>query len=107
MVFLVVFLILQNSQSFVDVYIFKWKIKNAPVFWVIFISFILGSFTTAILALINELSLKAKLRKKQKEIEELKTQVEELKKTASIEEKREEIEPQEPEKKEETKDENL
>lgn len=107
MVFLLVFLILQNSQSFVDVYIFSWKIKNAPVFWVMFISFILGSFTTAVLALINELSLKVKLRKKEKEIEKLKMQVEEIKKTASIEERREEIKSQETEEKQGIKGENL
>ncbi len=88
--FFLLFVFLQNADQKVNLYFFNYTFQELPLYWVIFYSFLAGSFFAILLAIYQEIRYRVLLSKKGKEIKNLKKEVRDLRKMLTEEEKMEE-----------------
>jgi uncharacterized integral membrane protein len=90
----------QNGNTLVDVSILMWNFKGLPLTLVLIETFALGVLFTIIVAIIDELRIKNRLWRNQKEIKELKKELAALRnipvEEALAEQKEKEQQPKEP-----------
>jgi uncharacterized integral membrane protein len=98
----------QNGGTLVDVSILIWTFKDMPLTLVLIETFAIGVFFTIIVAIIDEIRLKNRIWRSQKEINELKKELAALRnipvEEAIIDQKEKEKEKQEQAQKEESND---
>jgi len=78
--FLLLFVFLQNSIERVNIYFFKYTFEDIHVFWIMFFSFLAGSFFAWLFIVYQEIVYKIKINKQKREIENLKEEIHNLRK---------------------------
>ena len=94
--FLLLFVFLQNSIERVNIYLFKYTFEDVHVFWIMFFSFLAGSFFAWLFTVYQEIVYRIKINKQKREIENLKEEIHNLRKiimeeTEIKEEKKEDV----------------
>ncbi len=84
--FLVLFLLLQNGEEKVTIYFFKYTVNEINLFWVLFYSFIAGSFFAWFISAFQEIRYRMKIHSQKREIENLKIEIHNLRKMSIAEE---------------------
>lgn len=103
--FFLLFIFLQNVEERVNLYLLKYSFSDIPLFWVIFFSFLAGSFFVILLAIFQEVKFRWKLFKKNIEINNLKKEINELRRMIAEDTGYKEVNPEETEKKESSSEE--
>lgn len=78
--FLLLFIMLQNSIERVNLYFFNITFEQLHVFWIIFFSFLAGSFFAWLITVYQEIVYRIKIFRQKREIENLKKEVHNLRK---------------------------
>ena len=69
---------IMNVEQQVDINLFFWQFQDVPLILVIFEAFIIGMLVWFLIAFINELRLRADLRNTQRELDDLREELQTL-----------------------------
>jgi uncharacterized integral membrane protein len=69
---------IMNVEQQVDINLFFWQFQDVPLILVIFEAFIVGMLVWFLIAFINELRLRADLRNTQRELDDLREELQTL-----------------------------